>query len=109
MKKGIAPIFILIAVLVIGGFGILSTKVLKKSGGSSQLPSPSQPQTPITSQTSPTLKQQETKITSYEQFFGQVPVCQLFPKEKIEELTGKQFLEVKPGLNQTQRYTEYYC
>jgi hypothetical protein len=106
MKKGIAPIFILIAVLVIGGFGILSTKVLKKSGGN-QSPSPAQ--TSITSQASPTLKQQETKITSYEQFFGQVPVCQLFPKEKIEELTGKQFLEVKPGLNQTQRYTEYYC
>jgi len=107
MKKGIAPIFILIAVLVIGGFGILSTKVFKKSGGNTQ--PQSQTQTQTTSQTSSIPQQQETTITSYEQFFGQVPVCQLFPKEKIEELTGKQFLEVKPGLNQTQRYTEYYC
>jgi len=31
MKKGIVPIFILIAVLVIGGVGLLSTKVLKKT------------------------------------------------------------------------------
>jgi hypothetical protein len=103
MKKGIAPIFILIAVLVIGGVGILSTKVFKKTGSNSQSSSQSQIQTPTISQ------RQETTITSYEQFFGQVPVCQLFPKEKIEELTGKQFLEVKPGLNKTQRYTEYYC
>jgi len=105
MKKGIAPIFILIAVLVVGGIGVLSTKVLKKPGSGDQLPN----QTQTTPQNSPTSQPQETKITSYEQFFGQVPVCQLFPKEKIEELTGKQFLEIKPGINQTQKYTEYYC
>ena len=109
MKKGIAPIFILIVVLIISSLGILSTKVFKKSGGSTQSQSQSPTQTQITSQTSPTPQQQETKITSYEQFFGQVPVCGLFPKEKIGELTGKQFLEIKPGQNQTQRYTEYYC
>ena len=109
MKKGIAPIFVLIAVLIIGSLGILSTKVFKKSGGGTQSQSQSSTQTQITSQTSSTTQQQETKITSYEQFFGQVPVCQLFPKEKIEELIGKQFLEIKPGQNQTQRYTEYYC
>jgi len=53
---------------------------------------------------------QKTSLSYYEQFFsGQISVCQLFPKEKIEGLTGKQFLEVKSGGNKTQRYTEYYC
>jgi len=105
MKKGIAPIFILTAVLVIGSLGVLSTKIFKKPSGGNQL----QNQTQNTSQTSSPTSQQESAISSYEQFFGEVPVCQLFPKEKIEELTGKQFLEIKPGQNQTQRYTEYYC
>jgi len=55
MKKGIAPIFILIAVLVIGSVGVLSTKVLKKTGDSDQ----SQTQTQITSQASPTTQHEQ--------------------------------------------------
>jgi len=55
MKKGIAPIFILIAVLVVGGIGVLSTKVLKKPGDGNQLPN----QTQTTPQNSPTTQQEQ--------------------------------------------------
>jgi len=57
MKKGIAPIFVLIAVLVVGGVGVLSTKILKKPGESNQSSNQSPIQTII--QTSPTTQQEQ--------------------------------------------------
>jgi len=91
-------IIILIAVLGVGGGILLKNKITPKFS-----------QTQTTSQTSPTTQQEQETGIDYEKLFGLVPVCELFPKEKIEELTGKQFLEIKPGQNNTQRYTEYYC
>jgi len=101
MKKFIIPI-IIIGILTISGVILFKNKIF----------APQSTQTQPTSE-SQTLKEEKPKeaekINYGKVFAGEIAVCQLFPKEKIEELTGKQFLEIKPGQNQTQRYTEYYC
>ena len=51
--------------------------------------------------------QENQKINYRELFSGEVSFSEFFPKEKIEELSGKKILNVKPALNKTQRFTEY--
>jgi len=102
MKKNL--IIALIVILILGAGGIILFK--------NKIFAPKSNQTQLTSefQTSKEEKPKEVEKIDYGKVFaGEIAVCQLFPKEKIEELTGKQFLEIKPGQNQTQRYTEYYC
>lgn len=54
-------------------------------------------------------KKEENQI-NYQAFFGEQPnLCEIFPKEKIEELLGKKFVTVKSGSNKTSKYTEYHC
>jgi len=101
MKKFIIPI-IIIGILTISGVILFKNKI--------SAPKSTQTQPTSESQTSKEEKLKEAEKINYGKVFaGEIAVCQLFPKEKIEELTGKQFLEIKPGQNQTQRYTEYYC
>ena len=92
---------ILIVVVGVGGF------VLIKSRAPSQKPI----ETGLNNETNPpTEEKPKEEIIDYDALFGGgVPVCEIFPKEKIEDLSGLKFVEVKPGINKTERYTEYYC
>ncbi|MGB9911311.1 MAG: hypothetical protein ACPLKP_01760 [Microgenomates group bacterium] len=97
MKKHFL-ILIILPILLISGFLIFRNKKIspKKSD-----------QSPPTS--SLEIPPEVPKI-NYEEIFGsEINVCKLFPQEKIEELLGKTFVEVKSGVNKTSLYTEYYC
>jgi len=102
MKKNLIIALIVVLVLGAGGIILFKNKIFA--------PKSTQTQPTSESQISKEEKLKEVEKINYGKVFtGEIAVCQLFPKEKIEELTGKQFLEIKPGQNQTQRYTEYYC
>jgi hypothetical protein len=52
----------------------------------------------------------QSKTINYDNIFpGEINVCNLFPKEKIEEISGKKFVSIRPGKNKTLKYTEYFC
>gem|GEM_PF-1459822 len=100
-------IAILIVILAIGGVIFSGNKFIKNKANK---PIQSQTTTQTSTPAGQEEKTQEASKIDYTQIFsGEIAVCQLFPKEKIEELTGKQFVNIRPGLNKTQKYTEYYC
>ncbi len=53
-------------------------------------------------------KAPEPQKNNYRELFsGEVSFSEFFPKEKIEELSGKKILNFRPALNKTQQFTEY--
>jgi len=40
---------------------------------------------------------------------GEINVLKIFPKEKVEEISGRKFVAVRPTLNKTTRFVEYAC
>jgi hypothetical protein len=91
---------ILIGLLAVGGVLVLKNK-----------PKENKITTQKTTQTltaSPSL--QPASTANYALIFQEGKnVCEIFKKEKIEELLGKTFHSVKNGENKTSKYTEYCC
>jgi len=102
MKKNIIIVLIVVLVLGAGGIILFINKIIT--------PRPTQTQPTSESQTSKEEKLKEAEKINYGKVFtDEIAVCQLFPKEKIEEMVGKKFVSIQPGENKTQKYTEYYC
>lgn len=96
MKKYL--IIALIGVSAIGGVLILKNK-------SKEVKTTAQKTTEVDNTlTKPSLN------TNYSSIFQEGEnVCEIFPKEKIEEILGKTFHSVKNGVNKLSKYSEYYC
>src|SRR4030042_3306479 len=92
MKKGIAPLFIVLAIFLIGGVGLLSTKVLKKTDVQNQ-------------------KQSENGISGAESvniFKDQTDLCVSINKDTVGSLLGKTIIKTESLTDSTLQSCQYY-
>lgn len=92
MKKGVAPLFIIIAIFVIGGAGILSTKVFRRSNTLNQ------------NQTN-SLKTEKTSINIFK---DQTDLCLSLSKETIGSFLGKTIIKTKSLTAATLQSCQYF-
>lgn len=92
----------IIGFLAIGGVLVLKNKPKENKTNQTQ-------KTNQTSTASPTITQVVSNINYSSIFQEGKNVCEIFKKEKIEELLGKTFHSVKNGVNKSSKNTEYYC